>query len=547
MINKTLESLKIEISKIIKSLGVNEDIDIFYEVPKDPSFGDYSVNVAMRLARYLHKPPLEIANEIVKHIDLDKNNLSKVEVKGAGFINFFLNRSFLNDVIFQINEEKDNYGNSNIGDGQKINLEYVSANPTGFLHVGHGRGAAYGDSLARILKKCGYDVTREYYVNDGGNQINNLAYSIYERYKELFGLECNLLDDYYHGPEIITIAKKIKELNGDKYLKEEWFDYFRDYGVKFLLENLKVVLKEFGVEFDVWFSEKSLYDSNAIKEAIDKLEREGNTYVKDGAVWLKTEARGDEKDRVIVKSDKTLTYLMPDIAYHANKLARGSDKIVDVLGADHHGYIDRLKAAIYYMGYDPDKLDVEILQMVRVLQNGEEIKMSKRSGKAITLKDLMDEAGSDALRYMYSSKALSTHVDLDLDLMVSESNENPVYYVQYAYARICSLFRTLESSNKEFKQANSFKYVKEEKIKDIVSLLLQYPKVIEEAALKHLPHKLASFAYSLAGAFHSFYNDNKIISDNLEETCELLTVANATGIVLKNCLNLIGVNVKEKM
>ena len=546
MINQTLENLKLDLKEIIKELGVEEDIDIFFEVPKDPSFGDYSVNVAMRLARSLRKAPLMIANDIVSKIDLKKNNLSKVEVAGAGFINFFMDQGHLNDVVFQIIKEQDKFGASNIGEGKKINLEYVSANPTGFLHVGHARGAAYGDSMARILTKCGYDVTREYYVNDGGNQINNLAYSMYERYKEQLGLECKLLDDYYHGPEIITIAKDLVKLYGDKYLHEDWFNYFRDYGVKYLLNNLKEVLVEFGVDFDVWFSEKSLYDSGAVKAAIDKLVNDGNTYTKDGAIWLKTEARGDEKDRVIVKSDNTLTYLMPDIAYHSNKLARGYDTIIDVLGADHHGYIDRLKAAIYYMGYDPDKLIVEILQMVRVLKDGEEVKMSKRSGKAITLKDLIDEAGVDALRYMFSSKALSSHMDLDLDLIVKQSNENPVYYVQYAYARICSLFRNMKANNLEFKQASSLDKVDDE-IKELVGLLLQYPKVIEEAATKRLPHKLATYSYSLASAFHSFYNDNKIISEDLEKTNELLTVSMAVGIVLKDALGLIGVGVKEKM
>ena len=547
MINKTLDGLKLELEKIIKELGVNEDIDIFFEVPKDSSFGDYSVNVAMRLAKVLKKAPIMIANDIVSKIDLKKNNLSKVEVAGAGFINFFMDQSHLNDVIIQINKEGSHYGDNNFGEGKKINLEYVSANPTGFLHVGHGRGAAYGDSMARIYKKCGFDVTREYYVNDGGNQINNLANSIYERYKELFGLDCNLLDDYYHGPEIIVVAKEIKALHGDKYLHEEWFDYFREYGVNFLLANLKEVLKEFGVEFDIWFSERSLYSSGAVDSAIKKLEDEGHTYTKDGAIWLKTQERGDEKDRVIVKSDKSLTYLMPDIAYHANKLSRGYDTIIDVLGADHHGYIDRLKASIYYMGYDPEKLIVEILQMVRVLKDGEEVKMSKRSGKAITLKDLMDEAGSDALRYMYSSKALSSHMDLDLDLMVSETNENPVYYVQYAYARICSLFRNLSANGTCFIEASEISHIDNEAIKDLVSLLLQYPSVVIDAASKRLPHKIASYAYGLAGAFHSFYNNNKIISDDLEKTYELLTVSKAVGIVLKDALNLIGVGVKEKM
>ena len=547
MIEEILSSLREQISKIIKELGVSEEVEIFFEIPKDTTNGDYSTNIAMRLARALRKSPRDIANAIVSKIDLNEFHLEKLDVAGAGFINLYLDKNYLNNVVFKILNEGDNYGNCDAGCGQKINLEFVSANPTGYLHVGHGRGAAYGDSLARIMRKAGFTVSTEHYVNDAGNQIHNLALSIYERYKELFGLECNLGDDSYHGKEIIEIAKLIKDKHNDKYLSCDWYQDFRKFGVDYLLDGLKRDLKEFNVTFDTWFSEKSLYDNKDVEKTLNYLKDNNYTYESEGATWLKTTLYGDEKDRVLVKTDGTLTYLTPDIAYHANKLSRGYDHLIDVLGADHHGYIPRLKAAIAFIGGNPDLIDVEILQMVRALQNGEEVKMSKRSGKAITLKDLIEEAGTDALRYMYVSKSLSTHMDLDLDLAVKQNNENPVYYVQYAYARIASVFRVIAEKNIEFKQLDSFKVLSNDVTSKIVLTLLQYPAVVKEAALKRIPHKICQYSYQLATVLHSFYNDEKIITDNYEETNEKLNLLKAVQIVLKNSLNLIGVNVREKM
>ena len=547
MIEKLLESLKEKIKEIIKQLGVEEDIEIFFEIPKDPSNGDYSTNIAMRLAKALRKSPRDIAKVIVDNIDLREFHLSKLDIAGAGFINLYLDKNYLNNVVFKVISEGDHYGDCNVGHGQKINLEFVSANPTGYLHVGHGRGAAYGDSLARIMRKAGYVVSTEHYVNDAGNQIHNLALSIYERYKELFGLDCNLGDDSYHGKEIITIAQMIKDQNGDKYLKEDWYQDFRKYGVDYLLAGLKKDLKEFNVEFDTWFSEKSLYDNGDVQRTLQFLIDHGYTYEEDGALWLKTTLYGDEKDRVLVKSDKSLTYLTPDIAYHANKLSRGYDHLIDVLGADHHGYIPRLKAAIAFVGGNPDLIDVEILQMVRAISNGEEVKMSKRSGKAITLRDLIEEAGTDALRYMYVSKSLSTHMDLDLDLAVKQNNENPVYYVQYAYARIASVFRVVQEKGIVYKQLDHFEILDNDKISKIVLTLLQYPSVVAEASEKRIPHKVCQYSYQLANCLHTFYNDEKIICDDVNETMEKLNLLKAVQIVLKNSLSLIGVNVKEKM
>ena len=547
MINKILCDLKEEIKKILNELGALEEVEILFEVPKEADFGDYSTNIAMRMAKSLHKSPIIIANEIVDKIDLAKIHLTKAEVKGSGFINFFLDNKYLANVVFKILNEDSHYGDLNIGNGEKYLLEYVSANPTGFLHVGHGRGAAFGDSLARIMTKCGYNVSREHYVNDAGNQIHNMTESIWERYKELFGLEFELKDDYYHGKEIIDIAKMIKDDKGDYYLNNPYYGDFRKIGLEFLLNGLKKDLKDFNVEFDTWFSEKSLYDSKAVEKTLKYLKENGHTYELDGALWLKTTDEGDEKDRVLIKSDNSLTYLTPDIAYHNNKFERGFDHLIDVLGADHHGYIPRLKAAIKFMGKDPNKLDVEILQMVRVLENGEEVKMSKRSGKAITLRDLITEVGPDALRFMYSSKSLSTHMDLDIDLMKKNTNENPVYYVQYAYARISGLFRTLKENGKEFEIVKEFKDINFASISKIVKMLLQYPTYLLDAAEKRIPHKMIQYAINLATVLHSYYNDEKIIDENINLTNEKLTLLKSVQIVLKNCLNLVGVNVKERM
>lgn len=543
MINTLLQNLKEDLKKIIMELGVNEEIDIFFDIPKDSTFGDYSTNVAMRLAKSLKKAPVMIANDIINKIDLQKNHLEKVEAAGAGFINFYIDLKYLSQIIFDINQKEDKYGNINYGENKRINIEYVSANPTGYLHIGHCRGAAYGDSLARIMTKAGFQVSREFYVNDAGNQIQNLGHSIFERYKELFGLPCNLGEDGYYGKEIITIAQMIKDEYQDTHLNDTDLEFFRVYGTNYLLDGLKKDLQDFNVTFDTWFSEKSLYKNNAVYNTLEFLKEHNYTYENEGAIWLKTTQYGDEKDRVLVKSDGTLTYLTPDIAYHANKLSRGFDHLIDVLGADHHGYINRLKAAIAFVGGNPDLIDVEILQMVRVLQNGEEVKMSKRSGKAITMRDLIEEAGTDALRFLFVSKSLSTHMDLDLDLAVRQTNDNPVYYAQYAYARICSLFRKCNN----YQPVNDFNKIDLTKVKKLIMILLQYPSVIKEAAEKRIPHRVSQYVLNLASALHGYYNDEKILTDDIQEMNEKLTLLNAVKIVLKDSLNLLGVGVKEEM
>lgn len=553
MTNELTDMIRLAIFEAVSKLGyLQEGIiakpdDIVLEIPKDKTHGDWSTNTAMRLAKVAHKKPLDIANEIVALIETEKLALAKVTIAGAGFINFILDDNYLLNVIVKINEEKENYGSSKIGNNQKICLEFVSANPTGYLHVGHGRGAAYGDSLARIMTKAGYIVHKEHYVNDAGNQITNMAYSVYERYKELFGLPCEMKDDYYHGKEIITIAEEIKDQYNDQFLKQFDLNFFKEYGTKRLLNNLQKDLASFNVTFDTWFSEKSLYEEKAVLKTIELLKNKNYTYEKDEALWLKTTMFNDEKDRVIIKSDGSYTYFLPDIAYHNNKLSRGYDHLIDVLGADHHGYINRLKAAIAMIGGDPNLLDVEILQMVRVVENGVEVKMSKRSGKAITLSDLMEEVGTDALRYFYVAKSLSTHMDLDLNLMKQKSSDNPVYYAQYAHARICSIFKNAEDNQIKFSIVKSFQYIDKDSIKNLCISLLKYPSVIEEVAKKHLVHKLTHYIDELAYELHSYYNDQKVITENTLLVNEKLNVLMAVKIVLKDALNLLGISAPTKM
>ena len=553
MLNKITNKIKQEIFKVITDLGYVDNViiksadDILLESPKDSSFGDYATNIAMKLAKVAHKAPLEIANLIKERLNLEEMSLSKIDVAAPGFINLTIDLTKIVEIINEINKLGNDYGKTNKHQDESICLEYVSANPTGYLHVGHGRGAAYGDSLANIMEKVGYKVNREHYVNDAGNQITNMAKSVYERYKELYGLDFEIPEDGYHGKEIIKVAEDFKAEYGDKYLNNFDLQLFREFGTKKLLNNLQNDLKKFNVEFNTWFSETSLYQTHQVENVLKLLNEKGYTYLKDGATWLKTSMYNDEKDRVIIKSDGSYTYLLPDIAYHANKLSRGYNHLIDVLGADHHGYIDRLKAAVSMVGGDSNLIDVEILQMVRVMEDGVEVKMSKRSGKAITLVDLMEDVGTDALRYFYVDKALSTHMDLDLTLMKQKSNDNPVFYIHYAHARICGIFEKFTSLGGKFVEQTSFNHLNLEKVKPLLLRLLKYQNLLEEIATKRLVHKLPNYLYNLASELHVYYNDEKVITDNLEETLEKLTVLNAVRIVLKDALSLIGVSAPQRM
>ena len=501
-LSELLQNIKDAIKDSLIELGYfDENIDIIIETPKERANGDLSSNVAMRYARIARKAPFMIAEEIIKSLKTEGLFIEEVVIAKPGFINFFLDKTFLLDTITEINKQESNYGNLSLGENEHYNIEFVSVNPTGALHIGHARGAAAGDSLCRILQKAGYEVTKEYYVNDAGNQIHNLAVSLDARYKQEFGVEIELPKDGYYGPEIIEIAKKIKEEYKDEFLDKNDYDFFRNYGVE-----------------------------------------------EEGAIWLKTSNYEDEKDRVIIKSDKTMTYLTPDIAYHKNKLDRGYTKLIDILGGDHHGYINRLKAAIEMVGGKSDLLEVELLQMVKVLQNGEEVKMSKRSGKAIVLGDLVEEVGSDPIRYFFAARSLNTQMDLDLDLAIRQTNENPVYYVQYAHARINSIFEAAKTKGVDTTNLpTEFTTIKNPKAFDLVNALANYSNAIELAARQRAPHKLTNYIQSLASAFHSFYNAEQVITADQQKTREHLALLNATRIVLKDSLSLIGVSAPNKM
>lgn len=536
------EKLESLVLKTLSEMNIDDVSNVLIEVPKDTSHGDYATNIALKLAKSLSKNPFDIATSIADNIMSNNYDYIKdVMAVKPGFINFFVKDDYLFDNINTVIEKKDTYGMSDVGHGKKINIEYVSANPTGILHLGHARGASYGDSLSRILKFANFDVTREYYINDAGNQIKNLQKSIQARYEGLCGREENMPEDGYYGKEIIKIAEEIKENNGMDITSE---NFFRQKGLDYLLGKIKKDLKDFRVEFDVWSSEQSIYDSGEVENTFNKLVKDGYTYEKDDAIYLKTTLFGDEKDRVLIKKDKTNTYLLPDIAYHTNKYSRGYDELIDVLGADHHGYIPRLKASIQMMGNDPDKLDVEILQMVRLVRGKVEIKMSKRTGNAVTIEELVREVGLDATRYFFSSRSLDTQLDFDLDLATKQSNENPVYYIEYAHARIHSILREYDG---KVEPISKYTTINSEYAKGLLSKIYEFTDTVKSSALKRSPHIIANYAYDLAGLFHAFYAHEKVLSEDIISTKERINLIYATAITIKNALNLIGVAALEKM
>ncbi|WP_434813635.1 arginine--tRNA ligase [Bacillus halotolerans] len=546
--------LKEEIRAAVLKAGLAEESQIpnvILETPKDKTHGDYSTNMAMQLARIAKKAPRQIAEEIVATFDKGKASIEKLDIAGPGFINFYMNNQYLTKLIPSVLEAGDAYGETNIGNGERVQVEFVSANPTGDLHLGHARGAAVGDSLCNVLAKAGYDVSREYYINDAGNQINNLALSVEVRYFEALGLEKPMPEDGYRGEDIISIGKRLAEEYGDRFVNEEESErlaFFREYGLKYELEKLRVDLENFRVPFDVWYSETSLYQNGKIDKALDALREKGHVYEEDGATWFRSTTFGDDKDRVLIKKDGTYTYLLPDIAYHKDKLDRGFDKLVNVWGADHHGYIPRMKAAIEALGYEKGTLEVEIIQLVHLYKNGEKMKMSKRTGKAVTMRDLIDEVGLDAVRYFFAMRSADTHMDFDLDLAVSTSNENPVYYAQYAHARICSMLRQGEEQGLKPAADLDFSPIQSEKEYDLLKTIGGFPEAVAEAAEKRIPHRVTNYIYDLASALHSFYNAEKVIDpENEEKSRARLALMKATQITLNNALQLIGVSAPEKM
>ncbi|HZG59046.1 MAG TPA: arginine--tRNA ligase [Anoxybacillus sp.] len=554
IVEQMKENLRAEIKAAVLKAGLatEEQIpNVILEVPKDKAHGDYSTNMAMQLARIAKKAPRTIAEDIVNHFDKTKASIEKIEIAGPGFINFYMDNSYLTDLIPAIIKAGASYGETNVGQGQKVQVEFVSANPTGNLHLGHARGAAVGDSLCNILEKAGFDVTREYYINDAGNQVYNLAKSIEARYFQALGIDKDMPEDGYYGDDIIEIGKKLAEEHGDKYVhidEQERLAFFREYGLKYELDKIKKDLEDFRVKFDVWYSETSLYHNGKIDETLATLREKGHIYEKDGATWFRSTTFGDDKDRVLIKQDGSYTYLTPDIAYHQDKLKRGFEKIINIWGADHHGYIPRMKAAIQALGYDPDILEVEIIQLVSLYQNGEKVKMSKRTGKAVTMRDLMEEVGLDATRYFFAMRSSDTHLDFDMDLAVSKSNENPVYYAQYAHARVCSILRQGEEQNLSYEGELQLDYIQSEKEIELLKKLGEFPAAVSEAALKRMPHRITNYIFDLASALHSFYNAEKVLDpENKEKSRARLALMKAVQITLQNALALVGVSAPEKM
>lgn len=532
--------LKEEIKKALKEQNINIEKEILIEVPKNIEYGDYSSNIALTLSKELKTNPFDIANNIKEHIN--NENIEKIEVVRPGFINFYVNKKYLFKNLNKILQEKENYGKTNYGNNKKINLEYVSANPTGTLHIGHGRGAAYGDNLSRILKFIGYDVTREYYVNDAGNQIVNLGLSVKERYKEQCGLEFEIPENGYFGKEIIELAKNIYKNYKDTKLKEN-LEFFKKESVEILLNQIKKDLDKFRINFDVFTSEQSIYDNQIVDNILEKLKKSNKCFIKENALWLKTTDYTDDKDRVLIKSDGTYTYFLPDIAYHYHKFNRGYDKLIDVFGADHYGYINRLKSAMDIIGEDRNKLDIKILQMVRLIKDGEEFKMSKRTGKSVTLMDLVEEIGINACRYFFASKSLDAQMDLDLDLAVKNSNENPVYYIEYANARICSILR----NNKPDLNIQNYDTITNEIAYNILKKLYEFEEIVISAGEKQLPHLITNYIYELTTLFHSYYTNEKIVTEDKKYTQERINLIAAIKVVINNSLNLIGVIPREEM
>jgi len=550
-IKENLASSILEAAKKAMAMGTIKDgklPEVLLTVPPQKEFGDFATNFAMQAAKALHCSPRVLAQALVDN--LSASYVEKAEIAGPGFINFYLKQDWLYNLLGKIIKAGDSYGNLTQNNPEKIQLEYVSANPTGPLHVGHGRGAAVGSALANLMLAAGYKVEREYYINDAGNQIDNLAASVNARYLALFDVECTFPENGYHGSDIIETAERIKTKYGDKFVKMDEAQrlfQFKSIAKEEKLAALKEDLKAFNCEFDVWFSEQTLHDANRIKEACDYLLETGDMYEKDGALWLKSSAYGDDKDRVVIRDNGVPTYLAADIAYHRNKFQRGFDRVINLWGADHHGYIARMKAAVAALGYKPEQLEILILQMVSLYRDGELVKMSKRTGKSVTLNELIEEVGTDAARYFFIMRSIDSQLDFDLTLATEHSSDNPVYYVQYANARICSIMHQMAEEGIALDFNAPLNPLTEEVELDLIKKLGDYEELIASAARERAPHRIAHYAYDLAGMFHSFYNQCRVLGVDKDVQQARLLLIQAVGHTLKHSLSILGVSAPEHM
>ena len=526
--------------------------EIILLTPKNKSHGDLSTNIAMQLSRELKLKPLDIAHFIVDNLNIKDSIIGEVEIIRPGFINFCLKENWLYQIIDEIREKGEDYGKVNLGKGKKIQVEFVSVNPTGPLHIGHGKCAAVGDALSNILKAAGYKVEKEYYINDQGRQIDLLGQSVQVRYNNLLGGRMEFPADGYKGEYIIDIAQEVIEKFQDKYKgrdDQESREFFKEFTLKNILEGIKEDLKDFGVEFDEWFSESSLYKQNKLQEVIKLLQQKGFLYKEKGALWLKTTAFGDEKDRVVIRENNIPTYFASDIAYHQDKYQRGFEKIIDIWGADHHGYIQRMKAAVQALGYPEDSLGILIVQFVTLIRDGKEVGMSTRGGEFITLKDLIKEVGKDVARYFFLMRSYDSHTEFDLDVAKSQSMENPVYYIQYAYARICSIIKKAEQAGVKMDKSkvSKLQLLDQEEEFELIKKLSSLKEVIKKSALTWKPHFLTTYLYDLASSFHKYYTVHRIITEDEELTRARLILIDCTRIVLFNSLKILGVSAPESM
>lgn len=527
---------------------------VHFDEPPQKEFGDYATNFAMQAAKAARTNPRALAQALAARIQAPW--LEKVEIAGPGFMNFYLKPDWLYELLERILKAGGSWGNLTAAAPEKIQVEFVSANPTGPLHVGHGRGAALGSALVNLLRAAGHCVEAEFYINDAGNQIDNLAASVNARYLELLGKPAQFPEDGYHGQDIVQTAQRIIDRDGDRYLNiadSERLALFKELALSEKLAALKEDLEAFQVTFDVWFSERSLHQRDAINATCAMLTEKGYMYRHDGALWLKSTDYGDDKDRVVIRDNGVPTYLAADIAYHRDKLERGFDTIINLWGADHHGYIPRVKAAIAAMGYDPSRLEILILQMVSLYQNGELVKMSKRTGQGVTLTELMEEVGIDAARFFFIMRSADSQLDFDLDLAKSRTNENPVYYIQYAHARIASIFRQAEDAGLDTQAAlqavdsAALSVLCQEAEIDLIKKLGNYPGEIADAARERAPHRIARFAHELAGLFHTFYNQCRIIGVDAEVQAARLALVAAVRNTIRHALAILGVTAPDKM
>ena len=522
------------------------------EVPRETDHGDFATNLAMLLAKPAKMAPRKIAEAIVHNLDLKGTRVERVEIAGPGFINFYLKPAWVLDALNQIDVQNENYGRINLGQGKKVQVEFVSANPTGLLHMGNARGAALGDTLASVLDFAGYDVEREFYINDAGNQIEHFGRSLEARYFQFLGRDAIVPEEGYHGQDVLDTVKRFTAQYGDKYLEADPEARLLAL-VKFALaEKLGAIQKnlaEFNVNYDVWFSEQSLHDSGQVQRALDLLQERGCIYRHEDALWFKATDFGVEKDEVVVRNNGIPTYFAADIAYHLNKFERGFQWAINIWGADHHGHVPRMKAVVKALGYDPDSLQVVIMQLVRLFRGGEVVRMSKRTGQFITLEELVEEVGRDAARYFFVMRSADSHLEFDLDLAKSHSNDNPVYYVQYAHARICSILRQLAEQGGKMPRAFEvdLTVLTEEAELALARRLADFPEEINMAATQLAPHRMARYVHEVAGLLHSFYNSHRVITGDRAVSEARLILVNATRVVLRSTLKILGLSAPEKM